>query len=235
MLQIPPQKLKEILIKDNLITAEKFEGLLLEAKRMDQNIVDFLISGNFVTADYFYNLAARYFGVERANLAGRNIEENILRKLSEELARQKRIIIFNQESDGVLDSAMEDPSDLEAIEFLERRLKSKIKPFLATPEDLNRGFALYGRRMSEDFKKIIEENINATLRKKTESVEEAAKDVPIVAIVDSFMSYAISLRASDIHIEILEDTILIRYRVDGVLHEIARIPKEVYPAIVARI
>ena len=58
MLQIPPQKLKEILIKDNLITAEKFEGLLLEAKRMDQNIVDFLISGNFVTADYFYNLAA---------------------------------------------------------------------------------------------------------------------------------------------------------------------------------
>ena len=53
MLQIPPQKLKEILIKDNLITAEKFEGLLLEAKRMDQNIVDFLISGNFVTADYF--------------------------------------------------------------------------------------------------------------------------------------------------------------------------------------
>ena len=235
MLQIPPQKLKEILIKDNLITAEKFDGLLLEAKRMDQNIVDFLISGNFVTADYFYNLAARYFGVERANLAGRNIEENILRKLSEELARQKRIIIFNQESDGVLDSAMEDPSDLEAIEFLERRLKSKIKPFLATPEDLNRGFALYGRRMSEDFKKIIEENINATLRKKTESVEEAAKDVPIVAIVDSFMSYAISLRASDIHIEILEDTILIRYRVDGVLHEIARIPKEVYPAIVARI
>ena len=56
-----------------------------------------------------------------------------------------------------------------------------------------------------------------------------------MAIVDSFVSYAISLRASDIHIEILEDTILIRYRVDGVLHEIARIPKEVYPAIVARI
>ncbi len=235
MLQIPSQKLKEILIKDNLITAEKFESLLLEAKRMNQNIVDFLISGGFVTADYFYNLAARYFGVERANLAGRNIEENILRKLSEELARQKRIIIFNQESDGVLGAAMEDPSDLEAIEFLERRLKSKIKPFLATPEDLNRGFALYGRRMSEDFKKIIEENINATLRKKTGSVEEAAKDVPIVAIVDSFMSYAISLRASDIHIEILEDAILIRYRIDGVLHEVVRIPKEVYPAIVARI
>ena len=145
------------------------------------------------------------------------------------------MIVFNVETDGTLDVAMEDPSDLETIEFLKNHLKEKIKPFLASPEDLNRGFSFYGRHLTEDFKKIIAENIQATLRKKIGSIEEAAKDVPIVAIIDNLISYAISLRASDVHIEILENTILIRYRIDGILHEILKIPKEVYPAIVARI
>ena len=202
---------------------------------MGQNVVDLLISQGVITSDYFYNLVAQYFGIEKADLATRPIEENVLRLLSEELARQKRVIIFAKEPDATLDVAMEDPSDLETIEFLKKHLKSKIKPFLTTPEDLNRGFSLYGRHLSEDFKKIIEENIRATLRKKIGNIEEAAKDVPIVAIIDNLLSYAISLRSSDIHIEILENAILIRYRIDGILHEVIRIPKEVHPAVIARI
>ena len=235
MLQIPPQKLKEILIKEGLITAQDFDNLLVEAERMGQNIADVLISQGIITSDYFYNLIAQYFSIEKADLASRSIEENILRLLSEELARQKRVIVFAKEPDATLDVAMEDPSDLETIEFLKKHLKAKIKPFLTTPEDLNRGFSLYGRHLTEDFKKIIEENIRVTLRKKIGNIEEAAKDVPIVAIIDILLSYAISLRSSDIHIEILENAILIRYRIDGILHEVIRISKEVHPAIVARI
>ncbi|MFA5099039.1 MAG: GspE/PulE family protein [Candidatus Paceibacterota bacterium] len=235
MLQIPSQKLKEILAKEDLISAENFDKIAVESKRMGQNIVDVLISQGIVKPDYFYVLASKYFGVEKVDLGGRAIEEKTLRKLSEELARQKRVIVFNEEADGTLDVAMEDPSDLATIEFLEKNLKAKIKAFLATADDLNRGFAFYGRHLTEDFKQIIEENIQASLRKKIGDVKEAAKDVPIVAIIDNILSYAISLQASDIHIEILENLILIRYRIDGVLHEIIRIPKEVHPAIVARI
>ncbi len=235
MLTIPSQKLKEILIKEELIGAEDFDKLAIESKRMSQNIIDVLISQGIIKPDYFYNLAAKYVGVELINLGGQVIEEKTLRKLSEELARQKRALIFKEESDGTLDIAMEDPSDLATIEFLEKNLKAKIKIFLTTSDDLNRGFAFYGRHLTEDFKQIIEENIQASLRKKIGDVKEAAKDVPIVAIIDNILSYAISLQASDIHIEILENLILIRYRIDGVLHEIIRMPKEVHPAIVARI
>jgi len=235
MLQIPNQKLKEILVKEDLISAENFNKLAVESKRMGQNMADVLISQSIVRPEYFYSLVAKYVGVELVNLGGRAIEEKTLRKLSEDLARQKRALIFKEESDGTLDVAMEDPSDLATIEFLEKNLKAKIKPFLATSDDLNGGFAFYGRHLTEDFKKIIEENIQASLRKKIGDVEEAAKDVPIVAIIDNILSYAISLQASDIHIEILENLILIRYRIDGVLHEIIRMPKEVHPAIVARI
>ena len=235
MLIISPQKFKEILIKEGLIDSQTFDNVLIESKRMGQNVADLLISQGIITSDYFYNLVAKYFSVEMVNLGNRPIEEDVLRKLSEELAKQKRVVIFAKEPDGTLDVAMEDPSDLETIEFLKKHLKSNIKPFLTSPGDLNRGFSLYGRHLTEDFKKIIEENIQVTLRKRIGSVEEAAKDVPIVAIVDNILSYAVSLRASDIHIEILENSILIRYRIDGILHEILRVSKEVHPAIIARI
>ena len=66
-------------------------------------------------------------------------------------------------------------------------------------------------------------------------LKQAAEDIPIVAIVDNLLSYAISSRSSDIHFEALDDVILVRFRIDGVLHEIIRMPKQIHPAITARI
>ncbi len=235
MLQVPPQKLKELLIQQGLIAPELFDSLVAEANRMKQNLSDVLISRGVISHDYFYALLAKYLGVERINLATHSIDENALKRLDEEMARRKRLILFAIEPDGALAAAMEDPSNLETIEFLEKRLNSKIKPYLATQEDLNRGFALYGQRLVENFKEVVEKNIIASLRARADNIKEAAAQVPIVAIIDNLLSYAVSLRASDIHIEILEENILIRFRIDGVLHEIIRIPKEIHPAIVARL
>lgn len=235
MLQIPVQKLKEIIIKEGLIASENFDNLLVEARRMGQNIGDVLISRGIITSDYFFDILAKYFGVEKANLSSRKIDEEVLHLLSENWAKQKRAVVFNREADGALDVAIEDPSDLITIEFLKKNLKADIKPFLATQEDLDKGFAMYGRRFAEDFKKIVEENIKASFREKKENIEEAAKTVSIVAIIDNILFHAASLKTSDIHIEIFEDGILIRFRIDGVLHEIIKIPQEIHPAIIARI
>ena len=235
MFIIPDQKLKEMLTQEDLLSAEAFDKLVIESKRMGQNLNDVLVSQGFITNDYLYVLISRYLGVELAGIAKRTLDEKVLKLLSEEVARKKRTIAFAEEPDGSIDVAMEDPSNLETIEFLKKYFKKPINPYLATPDDLNRGFILYGRQLTGDFKKIIEENIQASLRSKMDNAEEAAKDLPIVAIVDNMVSYAISLRASDIHIEVLEDSILLRYRIDGVLHEIIRVPKDVHAAIIARI
>ncbi len=235
MLQIPSQKLKEILIKDNLVDPEKFDFLANEAKRMGQDIGDILISRNIITTDYFYGVLAAYFNVEMADLIGKKIDEQVLNLLSENVAKQKKAIVLGKEPDGDLSVAMENPNDLGIIEFLRNNLKSEIKPYLATQDDLNKGFAMYSRKFAEDFRKLVEENIQASLRQKAGTVEEAASAIPIVALIDNIIFYALSLRASDIHVEILEDGILIRFRIDGVLHEIVKIPKEVHPAVVARV
>ena len=235
MIQIPVLKLKEILVKEGLITEPVFDQLKAEAERMGQSLVDVLISNNVISEDYFYNLASNYFGIERVNLSTEPIDVEQLHKLSEDIARRKRAIVFQKTPEGVLKVAMEDPGDLETIKFLERHLEAKIKPYLATPDDLNQGFILYGRQLAQDFKKIVEESIRASLKIKALTLEEAAAQVPIVAIVDNFLSYAASIKASDIHLEALEDNILVRYRIDGVLREIIRIPKEIQSAIIARI
>ncbi len=235
MLSIPQEKLKEMLIEGGAVTADVFDAAEKESGRMGGDVSDVLIARNAITQKYYFDLLAKFFAVERATLVGRALPQDVVQLISEDIARGKRVIVFGKNADGSFDVAMENPVDLEAIEYLKRSLKGSVNPYLVLPEDMNYGFTFYGRRSADSFKKIIEDNIAASLRIKNEGADEAAEEVPIVAIVDTVVSYAISSRASDIHIEALEAEVLVRYRVDGILHEIARIPSPVHPAIAARI
>ncbi|MBI2048906.1 MAG: Flp pilus assembly complex ATPase component TadA, partial [Parcubacteria group bacterium] len=232
---LPSLQLKKILTSENLITPERFDELLTEAERKNQSILDILAAQNVATQEYLAEVVAKTLGVGRADFSTRPIDRSVVTLLEEGVARQRRVILFGRESSGVYDAAMADPSDLETIEFLAQRLGVRIKPFLATADDLNRGFSVYGYETGQDFRKLIEENIRESLNRKAKTVEEAAADLPIVAIVDNLLSYAVASRASDIHIEVLEDATLIRYRIDGILYEIMSVPKAIHPAIVARI
>lgn len=236
MISLPLAKLKEILVKSNIVSEETIDGLYEEAERRKQNVIDLVISEGLIKEDSFYDLLAKSFGVQRINIGAIKIDEDVLRLIAQDVAERKKVILFKKEPDGSVDAAMEDPTDLGTIDFLKLRLKSEIHPYLATDDDLNRGFVLYQKQLTFDFKKIIEESIKASLASKTkENLKEAALDLPIVAIVDNLLGYGASSRASDIHFEVLDDAVLVRYRIDGILHEIIRMPKEIHPAIVARI
>ncbi len=228
-------QLKNKLVQENLISPEKFDAFAEEAERKNENLIDKLISEKIVERNFLNEFIAATLGVGIADLSAMGVDDKVIKMLPEEIARQRRAVAFRQEEDGTFDVAMVDPSDLGTIEFLRERLNGKIKTYLATPEDLDRAFSIYGMQMTRDFKKLIEEDIQESLRNSSKNIEEASLQVPIVAIVDNLVSYAASLRASDIHLEILEESTLVRYRIDGILYEILKIPKEVHPALVARI
>jgi type IV pilus assembly protein PilB len=237
MIEIAPSKLKEILVREGIIDPDTFDLIAKNAEHNRQNISEIIISSGLIKKDYFYLLLSKALGVERVNLGLVKIDENILHLLPEDIAKSKRVIVFGKDEMGNYKVAMENPTDLETIDFLALKLNGSIKPFLATEEDLNRGYVLYQQKLTQDFKKLIEENVKESLKLKIhgEDIKEVASDIPIVAIVDNLLSYAISSRASDIHFEVLDDGILVRFRIDGILREIIRMPKEVHPAIVARI
>lgn len=220
-----------------MITPEQFDQALEEATRMNQKIGDLLVSRGIITSDFLYNLVAQYLGVERARIVDQGIDPLIVGLIDEKFARERAIVAFSRDSDGTINVAMQDPTDLPTIEFLEKRLGAPIRPYLAQPDDLSKGYSYYGSQLNEDFKNVIEKSIQASLQGKigAEKEEDAAARIPIVDIVNNLFSYAASLGASDIHLEIMEDGILVRFRVDGILFEVMRIPKEVHSAIIARI
>ena len=146
MLSFPPQKLKEILVGQNIVPAEKFDEAFGEASRMGQDVGDVLVSKGFLTYDYLYSLFSTYLGVEKANLNTRGIDRNVISLIDEKFSRERRVIIFSQDADGTLNVAMEDPTDLPTMEFLEKKLGRKIRPYLATPDDLSRGFLIIALR-----------------------------------------------------------------------------------------
>ena len=234
-LPLPADQLKKLLVTENLIAPERFDELYDEAERKSQSVIDILVSEKIVESNYLSDLIAKNLGVPRVDFSIKKLDKDTVKLLSEDVARQRKVIIFNKEADGTFDVAMVDPSDLETREFLAERLKAKIKPFLASAEDLNRGFSVYGYELGQDFKKLIDENIRASLTSKTKSIQDIAGDLPIVGIVDNILSYALASRASDIHIEILEESTFIRYRIDGILYEVMDITKAIHPGITARL
>src|SRR3989344_8420633 len=118
MIQIPHDKLKQWLIEQGLVTAEQFQEIVEEGTRMNQDVLELLTAKGFVAPDFLYNYVAQYFGVERASLRTRGIDQSVLGMIEEKLAQEKKCILFGKEKDGTIDVAMEDPSDLQTIEFL---------------------------------------------------------------------------------------------------------------------
>lgn len=234
-LPLPADQLKKMLVSENLIAPERFDELQDEADRKNQSIIDILVSEKIVEGSYLSDLIANALGVPRVDFSVKQLDKDTVKLLSEDVARQRQVIIFNKEADGTFDVAMVDPSDLETRQFLAERLKAKIKPFLASNEDLNRGFSVYGYELGQDFKKLIEDNVRASLISKSKNIQDVAGDLPIVGIVDNILSYALASRASDIHIEILEESTFIRYRIDGILYEVMNITKAIHPGITARL
>ncbi len=233
MAHLPDQKLKEILTRDNLLLPEQFDELSEEAERMGQDLPGLLISRSIISKSYYYSLLAEFFGAELANLNVNGIDEKLMKLIPEEVARQRRIIVF-KEDDNFAHVAMEDLGDINTLEFLKKRLKKEIKPYLATTEDIEKGLVLYEAGLSKDFGKLIQENIVASMRSQTRGIAEQAAELPIVSIADNIVAYANALRASDIHLEMLEEAVLLRYRIDGVLNEITRMPKTISAPLVAR-
>jgi len=233
-MDLPLDALKSLILGTGLVSEKDFDNAVKEAQRTEKDVVDTLVSRNYITRDYYAEMLAQYFKVPRVKLVGEKIPKEILNLIPEEIARTRNAIVFNK-TDKTINVAMLDPINLETLEFLEKYTGYFVKPYLALEEDLQSIFAQYGQVVSSDFQKTIQESIQASLKLKGVEAEKAATEFPIVSLTDNLISYAASLRSTDIHIEPLADEDLIRFRIDGVLREIIRLAKEIHPAIVARI
>lgn len=234
--KIQPERLKEIILKAGFVSEEDFNKAAKAANELERPLEDILVFRGLINEESLGQLVAERYQVPFISLRHKVIPLEVLELIPENSARAYRILPF-EKSETELSLAMEDPEDFEAIEFAKRQSGLKVKPFFASAEAIFRGLSQYKKNIRKEFEKIISENVKKTKAKRLDhkNLTRAAVDIPVVKILDTIMEYAIAERASDVHIELLEKELVIRYRIDGLLRDIITLPREIHPAIVARV
>jgi len=222
-------QLKSLLLGADLITSEQFELAQKEAKEMNISIEDALIEKGFISDENFGQLIAGFLNVPFINLRKEAISEEVIRIVPKLVAKTQQIIVFSKTKEG-LKVAMTDPGNFEMIDWLKRKSGEKIIPYYATPRDISGALKHYQKELKKTFEEIIKTEVEAAKERKTK-----AEDVPIIKIVDTLIEYAYENQTSDIHIEPLETETQIRFRIDGVLHNVLTLPKEIHGLVVTRV
>ena len=246
-MRIQTKQLKDFIIDSGLISRSDFEQAEEEAlkKGVDtkEDIGKFLVSKGLINEEDLRRMQAYVLGIPFVDLKGKKIDFEILSLIPEPIARNNNIVAF-QKSDKGLEVAMLDTDDLAAIGFVKKKVKLKILPRLTDNDSIKEVLLQYQKTLKAEFGDIIKKesetikNISNDIPANKESevdLKKLAEDLPVIRIVDSLLRHAIIQNASDIHIEPREKEVLVRYRIDGILHDAMTLPKSAAFSITARI
>jgi type IV pilus assembly protein PilB len=232
---IEQDKLKEFIVDSGFVSKNDLENAISGAKERGMNFGDYLVSEGKISEDELKKVQAYILGIPFIDIGDLKIPNEILNIIPEPVARKNNIIAYKQQEKN-LEVAMLDTDDLASIDFIRRKTGLKIIPRLTSTESLRKALIQYQKSLKADFGDIIKtetENFNSSKHQDDEN--KMAIDLPVIRTVDTLLKHAILQNASDIHIEPSEKELIIRYRVDGLLHDAMTLPKNATPAVVARI
>ena len=230
--------LKSFLADAGLVSQKDFDTAEKEAKESGRPVGEILTSKNAIGEDELRRTYAYILGIPFVSLAGTTIKYETLSLIPEPVARRNNIIAYNHRGDE-LEVAMLDTDDLAAIDFIKKKTHLKVLARLTDAASVKTALKQYQQGLKDNLGDVIQRE-TAALEKvsggdKEEDIRVLAEGVPAVRIVDTLLRHASAQGASDIHIEPLEDSLIIRYRIDGILHDAMELPKHAAPAITARI
>ena len=241
-MRIEDAQLKAFIVDGNLIPPKEVDAAEKEAAQSKKRLADIIRAKNLLSEEDLLKLEAYILGIPFINLEGEEIPPDILRIIPEPIAKKHNIIAYRKEK-GTLEVAMLDPEDLQTTDFIRRTVRLKLLPRLTTVASIKHVLRQYQKSLEAEFGDIIREEaggVKATSEFAGQEGEEgdlkqAAEELPIVRIVDTLLKHAVLQNASDIHIEPLEKEVIVRYRIDGILHDAMTLPKQVHSGVVARI
>lgn len=242
---INDEQLQSFLVDAHLITKEKFAQLRKIADEENKVLGEVLVSSGALSDEELRKSYAYLLGVPFIDLTKRTIAYDVLSLIPEPIARTHNIIAFKKGDDekATLEVAMLDTDDLRAVNFIKKQTGMRILPRLTNDASIKAALKQYHKSLKEDLAGVIDEDaarlsVVGQSHDGDESVEDAirsANQVPAVRIVDALLQHAIVQSASDVHIEPHEERLLVRYRIDGILHDAMELPRTAAGPIVARI
>ena len=240
-MRIQDGQLKRFILDAGLITKSDIANAEKIAKEEKRTLSEALISHGHMTDDDMRRIESYVLGIPFVSLKDMKIDFEVLTLVPEPVARTHNIIAYKK-SEDTLEVAMLDTADLPAIDFIKKKVGLKIQPRLTDTESMRSALRQYQKTLKDEFGDLIMKDA-AELKVLNEEgsevsekeLKQMAEDLPVVRIVDTLLRHAIIQGASDIHIEPMEEEVLVRYRIDGILSDAMKLPKMASDSLVARL
>lgn len=233
-MRISDGTVEKMLTQGNKATPEQIATFKEEAARSKRPLQDIIVQNQLFDEKALTKLFAEYADIPYIELDPKDIPSDVLHKIPEHIARQYNAILFRIDKDGTQHLAMEDPDDVQALDFIEKQI-GKAKAYIAPSENILSALEGYRGDVNKELSEVIDIQREDNTANENVSEAEVAENSPIAQTINLLLEYAIRSRASDIHIEPREDYVQVRYRIDGVLKEVNRLPRNVHRALVSRI
>jgi type IV pilus assembly protein PilB len=228
------RKIGPLLVANKKINDGQLKSLIDRSEKEKRSLREIVIADNLASEQEIAKMYSLQTGVPYTEFNPKDIPSEILKIIPQHIAKQYRAILFDKEKDsGTYLVAMEDPDDIEAADTLQKILGTNMRTFVANRSNVNAGIDRYRENIGTEITKVVSEDDQPTEEEVKE--EDIAEDSPIAQTVNLIIEYAIRSGASDVHIEPREQYVSVRYRVDGILKEVNRLPKKIMAALISRI
>lgn len=248
MLVKDQKKFEEVLVQFKVVTPEQLDVVKIESVKLGKPLDEVLLDKGVLGEEDLVKAKAIASGIPYVNLVNQKVEEKVLLQLDKEYCERYRVVPFGI-TKGSLNLAMQDPNNIQVIDFVEKKTGNKVVSYIASNASIKHiisQFADYTNEVS-DVLKGLDSNIGSAEKKTGENqqkpTEDSAsqnfinisQDAPVTRAVNTILEFAVKAKASDVHIEPREKTVKVRYRIDGILNDNMTLPKHIHAALVSRI
>lgn len=235
-MRISDTALETLLGRAQLVTPEQMTTLKEEVDRSKRSLFDIVIDHRIADELTLVKAFSDYSDIPYIELKPADVSAEVLKLIPERVARQYMAVLFKVDDDGVHHLAMEDPDDVQAVNFIQKEIGTNSRIYIATKDNILSILEIYRGDVNKELNEVIDVQRDTVDESAPASAEQdISEDSPIAQTVNLLLEYAIRSHASDVHIEPREEFVQIRYRVDGVLKEVNRLPRNVLGSLISRI
>ncbi|MCH7482168.1 MAG: type II/IV secretion system protein [Chloroflexi bacterium] len=231
------QTLLDMLLDGEMLTREQCEHIVMLEEQDGRSALQIIDDERMVDPEQFIVAAGLFLGIPFVNLKRQEIEEEVIGIVPEWICRKYGIVPIRL-SDGVVEVAMADPGDLQRVDEISATLRKPVEAYLAMQRDVDEAIDRHyriGGDIASELRRVQAVAADPRAKAGDESTAEAIAEAPVVRAVDLLIRQAARDRASDIHIEPQETEVRVRFRIDGILHDVMPLPISVHSALISRI
>lgn len=225
---VADDQIKALVIKTGLATEQSIQELIEFAKNSNVTLADALIEKDVISDENLGILIADFLHIPFTVLSKLSIPEDVFHVVPEKIARKHKVIPFEKSQEG-LKVATIDPRNTEILQAISKKTGLKVIPYLTTERDIENILRIYKRDLQKSFEKLLQKELGIT------DISKVTDAAPIEKIVNLLVEFGYQDKVSDIHIEPEEKDSLVRFRIDGILHDVLYLPKNFHERVISRI